>query len=148
MVVLTKKRQIWQIGGTSVGFPPSDVVWIYEGCIGTAGEAAVAVASDELPTLRSGRIAAPSAFVHRVTDVVVDRQDHRGITGDPTDRLGADEALALELARQFRSFVEQGGQRHVGDDGEGGDCLIWRPRGANRSDERVAKPLIPRGLAV
>src|SRR5215469_8048532 len=102
MVVLAKKRQIRQVGGTSVRSPPSNVMGIYEGCIRTAGEAAVAVASNELPTLRRGRIAALTTFVHRVTKVVVDGQDHRGVTGHPTNRLSADETLALELAREFR----------------------------------------------
>ncbi len=113
MVVLTEQREIGQVRGTSVGFPPSDVVRVHEEGVGTTGEATVTVASHQFPTLRIGRIAVLPPFVHGVADVVIERQDHGGVTRHPADGLRTDEAFPLEFTREVRRLVEQGGQGHV-----------------------------------
>jgi hypothetical protein len=118
VVVLTEQRQIGQVRGTSVRFPPPDVVRIHENGVGAAGEAAVAVTPNEFPTLRFGRKAVLSALVHRVAVVVIDSQDHGGITSDPANRVSADQPVAFEFTGEIGGFIEQDVQRHVGHNGE------------------------------
>ena len=93
-------------------------------------------------------IAVPAPFVHRVADVVIDGQDQGGITRHPAHGVHADQAVPFEFTRELRGLINNGGQWHVGHDGEWRGRVAWRPRGTDDSDEHVAESLVPRCLAV
>ena len=60
----------------------------------------MSVPAHDLAALGIARCAPGPALVHRVPDVVVDPDGDGGVAGDLLDRLGADQAVALELAGQ------------------------------------------------
>ena len=113
MVVVAEQREVVDVG-PSVGFPGPDVVGVREGRIRAAREPAVPVAAPAPPG--AGRRSARSgpALVHGVAHVVIDGDDDGGVAGDSPDGLGAEEAAALEVARQRGLVVDQGPEGDVG----------------------------------
>lgn len=115
VVVLTKEREIVEVGLAAVAFPPPHVVGIDEGRVPTTGEAAMSVSAPEFATLGWGRISARPTLVDRVAHVVVEGHHHGGITGETPGDHRVDQAPVLELTGELAVLAERG-ERHVGDD--------------------------------
>ena len=143
MVVLTEQREIWQVRGTSVRFPPSDVMRVHEDGVGTAGEAAVAVAPHEFPSLRRGRIAVPGPRTscgrrrHR-------RPGSRRHHTPPGHGVRADQPGPFEFTRELDSSISL--EWHVGHDGGGVEKPGAREDGPSTKARRVAGPTVSRRL--
>jgi hypothetical protein len=97
VMVLAEQRQVGQVGGAPVRFPPSDVVGVHEDGIGATGEAAVPITPHDLAALGLGGVALLSTFVHGVALVVVNGDDQGAVAGQTPYGLGADEPVAFEL---------------------------------------------------
>ena len=152
VVVLTEERQIVEVGLPAVAFPPPDVVRVDEDGVGTRREATVAVSPPELAALGGGRISSGPPLVHRVARLVVEGDDHRGVTRQAPGHLGVDKALVLELAGQLAVLCE-GRQRHVGHDDVGARrrgllVALGRAPGAHEGHEGVGEALVPADLTV
>ena len=97
VVKQAEQGQIVEVG-PAPGFPRNDVVDIGEGHVGAAREATVSIPPHDLSALGIGREPSGPALVHGVPDVVVERHDNGGVTGDPLHGLAVDQAVVLELA--------------------------------------------------
>src|SRR5258708_33047134 len=118
MVVQTDEREVVEVG-PAAALPGHDVVDVGEGDVPTSGEAAMSVPAHDLAALGVARCPPGPALVHGVTDVVVDPDGDGGLTGDLSDDLCADQAVALELTGQVARLafvVEEGSERDVDDD--------------------------------
>ena len=100
MVVQAHEGEVVEVGPTA-RFPWNDVMHIGEGHVGTTREATMSVPAHDLAALGIARFSPGPALVHGVPDVVVDRDGHGGVTGDPLHGLDTDQPVTLELARQL-----------------------------------------------
>src|SRR5271155_5713078 len=94
---------------------------IGKGRVRAAWEPAMSIPSQYLSALGPGRETPGPAFVHGVSDVVVDRDGNGGVTGDPAHRFGVDEADVMELAGECSTLarpIDQGVEWDVGDNEE------------------------------
>ena len=103
MVVETGEHEIAQVG-RPVGFPRDNVMDIGEGHVRAAWEATMSIPAQDLSALGLARKPPGPALVHGVPDVVVDREDDGGVTGDPLHCLSVDEADVLELTGERRAL--------------------------------------------
>ena len=61
----------------------------------------MSISSHDLATLRPARETSGPTLVHRVAEVVIEGNDHGGVASQPAYRVGADQPVTLQLARQL-----------------------------------------------
>ena len=81
VVVLAQQNQIVQVG---LAADPHGLMWctLVKVTLVQPRETAMSIPSHDLPALGIGRKASGPTLVHRVTDVVVEGDDHGGVAGD------------------------------------------------------------------
>src|ERR1700678_1215976 len=104
MVMEALEHHVAEIG-QAARFPRNDVMHIGKGHVRAIGEPAMSIPSPYLSALGLGRETPGPAFVHGVSDVVVDRYRNGGVTGDPAHRFGVDEADVIELAGECSALA-------------------------------------------
>ena len=134
-------------GRSAPGLPGHDVMDIGEGHVVQPGKR-----HSRSRRLTSRRWACWEALgpslVHGVPDVVVDPDGDGGVTGDPLDRLGIDQAVTLELTGERRgSAASSTSAARDMDDDEVRAAACRTPRGADDLQEGVAAALVPGRLA-